>query len=97
MKSLIVRPEAEQDLVEGRDWYERQRQGLGLEFLNEVDEVFDRIRKSPGLYAVAYRGVRPARLDRFPYVTYFRILDDVIEVIAVQQGSRHARRWQSRA
>jgi len=30
---LIVNPEAESDLAEAQHWYERQRAGLGREFL----------------------------------------------------------------
>jgi hypothetical protein len=35
-----IRPEAAQDMAEARDWYERQRDGLGMEFLAAVDDVF---------------------------------------------------------
>ncbi len=44
---LSIRPEAEQDMIEGRDWYENQREGLGTEFLTAVEEVFDCIRETP--------------------------------------------------
>jgi hypothetical protein len=30
---LIIRPEAEQDMAEARQWYEQRRDGLGNEFL----------------------------------------------------------------
>jgi plasmid stabilization system protein ParE len=96
-RSLIVRPEAEQDLTEGRDWYDGQRNGLGDEFLTAVDEVFARIRQSPELYAAGYKGVRRAGLNAFPYVVYYRIVGEAVEVIAVQHGGRHPRRWRSRA
>jgi hypothetical protein len=36
-------------------------------------------------------------LNRFPYVVYYRIAGDVVEVIAVQHGSRSPRGWRSRA
>lgn len=65
---LVVRPEAEQDVAEVRGWYDRQREGLGGEFLSIVEEFFDHLREFPRLYAVEYHGVRPARLKRFPYV-----------------------------
>ena len=51
----------------------------------------------PELYAVTFRGVRPAKLRRFPYVMYYRMLADRIEVLAVLHGSRNPRVWQSRA
>ena len=49
--TLIARPEAEQDIADGRDWYESQVNGLGAEFLTAIDNVFDRIRITPELYA----------------------------------------------
>jgi toxin ParE1/3/4 len=94
---VVIRPEAEQDMAEGRDWYEGQREGLGTAFLTAVDDVFDRIREKPELYAPEYRAVRRAGLGRFPYVVYYRIVGESVEVIAVQHGSRNPRRWRSRA
>jgi plasmid stabilization system protein ParE len=94
---LIVRPEAEEDMAEGRDWYEGQREGLGAEFLTAVDDVFDRIRETPELYAPEHKSVRRASMSRFPYIVYYRIVGEAVEVIAVQHGSRSARHWRSRA
>ena len=65
---LIIRPGAEEDMAEGRDWYDGQRQGQGAEFLTAVDEVFDRIRETPELYVPEYKSVRRVGLHRFPYV-----------------------------
>jgi plasmid stabilization system protein ParE len=93
---LIIRPEAEQDIADGRDWYEGRQDGLGIEFLTAVDEVFDRICETPELYVPEYRAVRRAGLNRFPYIVYYRIVGDSVEVIAVQHGSRHPRQWRSR-
>ncbi len=94
---LVVRPEAERDLAEPRDWYESHKEGLGAEFLSAVDDVFARIRESPKFYAVEYRGVRCAVLRRFPYAVYYRATDENVEVLAVLHGSRNPRVWRSRA
>lgn len=45
--SLIIRPEAERDMAEARDWYDRQREGLGSAFILAIDTVFNQIRQSP--------------------------------------------------
>ena len=44
---MIIRPEAEADLANARDWYEGQRAGLGAEFLLCVEEVLERIGRMP--------------------------------------------------
>ena len=43
---MIIRPEAETDLVNARDWYEQQREGLGAAFLLCVEEVLERIGRT---------------------------------------------------
>lgn len=94
---LILRPEAESDLIEARDWYRNLSKRLEMEFVSVVEELFDRILAMPQLYAVEYKSVRRARTRRFPYIIYYRITNDVIEVLAVLHGSRHPSNWRSRA
>jgi len=94
---LIIRPEAELDMEAGIEWYEKQRSGLGIEFLIEVERVFDRIADNPVLYASEYRSIRRAKIKRFPYIVYYRLINQSVEVVAVQHGHRHPFRWQIRS
>jgi toxin ParE1/3/4 len=96
-RPVIIRPEAKQDIAEGYDWYEGRQEGLGAEFLTAVNELFAQIRETPELYAPEFKAVRRASLDRFPYVIYYRIDGESLEVIAVLHGGRNPRRWRSRA
>ena len=91
---IVLRPEAQADLLAAQHWYEQQRAGLGEAF---AEEMFVRIGEMPELYAVALRGVRRGKLRRFPYVVYYRVLADRVEVIAVLHGSRNPQAWQDRA
>ena len=67
---LLIRPEAEQDMVDGRDWYESQRHGLGTEFLTAIDEMLGVILATPQRVPAEYRSIRRIRLNHFPYVVY---------------------------
>jgi plasmid stabilization system protein ParE len=96
-RHFIIRPDAEQDLFEARNWYEAQREGLGGEFLTAVEERLEHIGDFPESYAVAYRGVRPAPLRRFPYIVYYRLIAEEVEILAVLHGSRKPSLWRSRA
>jgi plasmid stabilization system protein ParE len=97
MLPLVVRPEAQVDLLEARDWYNRQRAGLGVEFIHAVEELFEQIRTNPEFYAQTLKHVRRGKVRRFPYLVYYRALDDRTEVLAVLHGSRDPRVWQRRA
>ena len=41
-------PEAKKDLEESYLWYEKQREGLGLEFANEVFDTAEKLGKKKG-------------------------------------------------
>ncbi|MCI0461367.1 MAG: type II toxin-antitoxin system RelE/ParE family toxin [Gemmataceae bacterium] len=85
---VLLRPEAEQDVESARDWYEQQQAGLGQAFLDRLSEALD---------GIVWQDVRACRLSRFPFVVYYRVLADRIEVLAVLHGSRDPAVWQGRA
>ena len=94
---LVFHSEVRGEVDEAYAWHERQRAGLGEEFLAEVQTVIDRIHQTPELHAVAYRDIRRALVHRFKYAVYYRLEPDHIEVIAVQHSKGDPRRWKSRA
>lgn len=94
---IVLRPEAETDLVEARGWYDQQRAGLGEAFADAVGEFFTRIEAAPEIYPAVLSNVRRGKLRRFPYVVFYRALADRIEVVAVLHGSRHPHIWKQRA
>ena len=96
-RPLIVNPEAEADLGQAKAWYDGQRPGLGDELLECVEEVFDRLRRTPETFGKVFQDLRLVRVRRFPYLVVYRIDDDQITVVAVYHSRRHPRGWQSRA
>ena len=93
---IVFRPEADDDLLAARDWYEQQQSGLGQWFSDALIAALDRIKAMPQMYAIVFHNVRRAKLRTFPYLIYYRLLTDRIEVLAVLHGSRDPKRWQER-
>jgi plasmid stabilization system protein ParE len=93
---VIVLPEAENDLALTRAWYEEQKAGLGDKFAAEVAGVFRQLAAMPELFAAEWLDIRLCGLRRFPYVIFYRILVDRVEVLAVLHGGRDPSVWQSR-
>lgn len=93
----IVRPLAESDLDRAASWYEMQKPGLGLLFLDAADTLFHRLRESPLQFPFVSADVRRALLHTFPYAIYFRVSDDAVVVLAVLHLSRDPRTWRARA
>lgn len=93
---LAFHPDVQAEVDEAYDWYERQRPGLGADFLRALDEVFLRLSATPQVHAVIHQNVRRALPRRFPYGVYYRVLAGRVEVIAVQHTRRDPSSWQSR-
>ena len=71
--------------------------GLGEEFFGELLSQLDLIQENPEGWAIHYRKTRACPTRRFPYVIYYRVLSDRINVIAVQHGHRNPREWRKRS
>jgi plasmid stabilization system protein ParE len=93
---VVLRREARADFDDAFDWYEGQRRGLGVEFEMCVDEAFDRISRTPELFAKVHHDVRRAPVRRFPYSVFYKVESHRVVVISVFHGSRDPKTWQNR-
>lgn len=93
---LVAEPRVDRDVEATFAWYESERPGLGVEFLNELRAVYDRIADGPLKYQHLRSGVRRALLRRFPYAVYFAIEDHMVVVVAILHAGRDPAEWQRR-
>ncbi len=61
-------------------WYEHQRKGLGLEFLNCVENSLAKIQRYPESYPKVRQELRRVLLKRFPY-SYFIYLKRIVYIL----------------
>ena len=71
--------------------------GLGRRSCLCVEEVLERIGRTPEMYTAVYHDVRRALTRRFPYAVYYRIAGNEVVVLGILHTHRDAREWQSRA
>jgi plasmid stabilization system protein ParE len=96
--TLRILPEAEEELAQAAVWYERKRIGLGVELVAMVDRAFEQILDAP-LSCGTWRDDRAYRrklVTRFPYVIFFRIDADAVEIVAVAHARRRPGYWAER-
>jgi len=54
-------------------WYERQRRGLGFEFLDCVEAALQNIIDFPEMYQIRYSCFRCCPIRRFPFSIFYTI------------------------
>jgi len=64
-------------------WYERQRRGLGFEFLNCLEASIQNIINYPEIYQIRYSIFRGCPIRRFPFSIFYTIEDNGIVVHSV--------------
>jgi hypothetical protein len=85
---LVFRPEVRGELDEAYHWYEKQKSGLGNEFLECVDNTLSRVTLMPQSYAIVYRDIRRVLIKKFPYVIYYRIISSSVAVTTLKAIAR---------
>lgn len=90
---LIYHPEAEAELVDAAEYYERRLKGLGAEFLDAIDSAVEVVISDPLRHAPCGHGIKRYLMPRFPYALYYRPLSGEIRILAVKHHSRHPDYW----
>jgi plasmid stabilization system protein ParE len=93
---IILWPEAQQEYDDAVDWYESQRRGQGLRFLDQINDTLNSISDNPEWYPIVQNDIRRAVVRRYPFVVLFRIRPRRIVVVAVFHTSRDPGVWQRR-
>ena len=81
--SVVIKEGARSDITEAHRRYAEINAALGDDFLNLLDDAFERISLAPESYAAVFHDIRQMRIRRFPYVVSYLFENDCILVLAV--------------
>ncbi len=85
MYRLIITARAELHTLNACFYYEEQLLGLSQRFLEELNNVYNKISANPQHYSYIFPAekYRDAKLEKFPYVVVFEIYSNDVIVLAV--------------
>ena len=89
-------PEAEAEFLDAIDYYEDCEEGLGIDFVVEVQSAIDRAVQNPRAWAVLEDDVRRCQTKRFPYGVLYSEEPDGVFVLAVMHLHRAPDYWMHR-
>ena len=97
MKPAVFHPLAEQELVDAAAYYEEQKSGLGLEYLEEVEHAINFLIHYPEAGSIVRGSIRRLVLPKFPYSLLYRVLaSNQIRILAVAHHKRKPKYWINR-
>ncbi len=96
MADLSYHPEAKVEVREAAAFYQRRRQGLGEDFLAEVEAIIGKILVNPLRCAKISGRFRCCLVRRFPFGIIYSVDGDQIFVAAVAHTKRRPGYWKQR-
>ena len=85
---IEVKPAAALASIEAYSFYEERREGLGIEFLDALQEFYDGLEINPFTHSYHKEPVRQGTLSKFPYVVVYEPLADHVAVYDVFMTSQ---------
>jgi len=92
---LQILNEAEEDLLQGFRFYEKQRSGLGDYFLDALYSDIDSLHLFAGMHPW-YFGFQRLLSKRFPFAIYYRIDKELVRIHAVLDCRQDPRKIEDR-
>jgi plasmid stabilization system protein ParE len=95
---IVLRREAESELIAAAQYYESLRPGLGAAFLDEAEKAFDTLVQFPAQWRIVHTDVRRGLLHRFPYAFYYweKVTGEELEILSISHSKRHPLYWTTR-
>jgi toxin ParE1/3/4 len=89
-------PEALAELQLAAQFYESHRPGLGIRFMEAVEEAALRIKEAPEAGRVIDDDVRRCLFHIFPYGVFYMLESDSILIVAIAHLAREPGYWKER-
>ena len=87
--TLEIKEEAEEEISDAFTWYEDQKEGLGSELIDILDDYFEILKDNPFLFQIASGDERVAVVRKFPYKIVYGIESDKVIVYSVFHTHRN--------
>jgi len=88
--TIEYHPAVAKELEEIRDYYEQQSPGIGRQFIDEFEQQVFAVAAMPTRWMPVKGDIRRSLMKRFPYVIFFRPLENgVIRITVVKHEKRH--------
>jgi hypothetical protein len=79
--SIILSPDAINDIDITFEYYNKLSDGLGFYFTDTIDAYLKKIARFPTATAIRYDNIRVKPVEIFPFTIHFLIADDTTVII----------------
>ncbi len=94
---LKYHPRARIELNKAADYYEERQEGLGWDFLEELQLTIRRILDFPNAWQTLSANTRRCLMNRFPFGVIYQVKSGEVRILAIAHQKRKPGYWQGRS
>jgi plasmid stabilization system protein ParE len=92
--TVIIQPEAEEELAVAFDYLNSIKPDLGFDLLAAIAEIVTQLEDNPFQFQKVYQEKRRANIKRFQYNLIYKIIHQDVYILAIIHGSRNPKLWE---
>jgi len=96
MFQLIFHPDVAVEVKASYEWYQEQAEGLGDDFLVELESAYEAIVALPNTWPNFNKNCRRFLLSRFPFSVVYSSGNNSVFVVAIMHNSKKPGYWEKR-
>ncbi|WP_081622870.1 type II toxin-antitoxin system RelE/ParE family toxin [Marinobacter gelidimuriae] len=97
MLDIEFHPDVTKEIKSSYQWYQNQTDGLGQDYLSELESSFQTVRELPNTWPKFQKGFRRFLLSKFPFSVIYQSNENTVFVVAVMHNSRQPGYWNDRS
>lgn len=87
--NIVITNNALNDLNHAFEWYQKEKMGLGLEFISSIRSQLKLIENFPFSSPKKFNNYHVSRVQKFPYLIYYKINKEIV-ISAILHTSRQS-------
>ncbi len=93
MNYQVIVPESVYlELKETSSYYESKQKDLGLKFILNWETAMVHLKEAPLLYQKKRKGLRTIKINKFPYLLVFEIIENKIYIFRLTHAKRNPKK-----
>lgn len=96
MPKITFHPDVVKEVKSSYLWYEKQANGLGEDYLAELEISYQAIVELPNTWPKLKKGFRRFLLSKFPFSIIYHFNKNTVFVVAIMHNSRKPGYWVER-
>ena len=97
MFNIDFHPEVQEEIRESYEWYQSKSEGLGDQFLSEIEKTLKRVEKNPKRHPLISQNIRRCLVNKFPFGVLYSNSEAKIFVVAIMHLKRRPNYWAKRS